>query len=521
MSKLSAALAAYRTDFGKDLLASVVVFLVALPLCMGVAIASGLPPALGLITGIVGGLVVGTISGSPLQVSGPAAGLAVIVWELVQHHGLGMLGLIVLLAGLIQMAAGVLKLGQWFRALSPSVIYGMLAGIGVLIMASQFHVMLDHKPVGSGLANLLAIPGVLLTVATGNEYMDHRLAAGIGILTILVMILWNGFKPARLKAVPAPLVAVAVSLGTATLFQLPIHYVTVPEQLGSVIQWPTLANMARLGDPAILGAALALALVASAETLISATAVDQMHQGPRTKYNKELFAQGLGNVVCGALGALPMTGVIVRSSANIEAGGRTRMSTILHGTWILAFVLVFPFVLAMIPVASLAAILVYTGYKLINVQKIRYLLEHGKSEAAIYGITVVAIVGTNLLEGVLVGLGLSALKLLFTFSHLEARLETDEKTLRAEIYLKGAATFIGLPKLSAILERVPAGHELHVHFEELDYIDHACLDLLRNWEQQHRNTQGALIVEWHELAGRYHERRPSARQVTERRALPT
>lgn len=507
MNQIQTALAAYKANFGKDLLASVVVFLVALPLCMGIAIASGLPPAMGLITGIVGGLVVGAISGSPLQVSGPAAGLAVIVWELVHAHGIAMLGVIVLLAGLIQMAAGALKLGQWFRAVSPAVIYGMLAGIGVLIIASQFHVMLDGKPKGGGLANLAGIPEAIASAVSSAASTTHHLAAAIGVLTIAVMVLWNAFKPEKLKAVPAPLVAVVVAVAVSAFFKLPIQYVSVPESLWGAIQWPAMGDLGRAFEPAILGAALAVALVASAETLLCAAAVDQMHHGPRTKYNQELFAQGLGNTICGALGALPMTGVIVRSSANIEAGGQTRMSAIMHGAWILAFVLVFPFVLQLIPVASLAAVLVFTGYKLINVKKIKELLAHGKSEAAIYAVTVVAIVGTNLLEGVLIGLALSAVKLLVTFSKLETRLEAEPEPRRQTLYLRGAATFIGLPKLAEALEAVPAGTELHVHFEELDYIDHACLELLKNWENQHRATGGQLIVEWHALKGKYHDRR--------------
>lgn len=509
MNTFTAALAAYKANFGKDLLASVVVFLVALPLCMGIAIASGLPPAAGLITGIVGGLVVGFIAGSPLQVSGPAAGLAVIVWELVQHHGIAMLGVIVLLAGLIQMAAGALKLGQWFRAVSPSVIYGMLAGIGVLIIGSQFHVMLDAKPIGSGLANLFGIPQALVQAVMPVAGSTQHLAAGIGLLTIATIIAWNAFRPDRLKAVPAPLVAVVVATAAAAVLQLPIQYVGVPDSLLGAIEWPTLANLGRALEAPILGAALAMALVASAETLLCATAVDQMHQGPRTQYNKELFAQGVGNTICGLFGALPMTGVIVRSSANVQAGGQTRMSAIYHGVWLLAFIVAFPFVLKLIPVASLAAILVYTGYKLINVQNIKHLAEHGKSEVAIYAITVVAIVGTNLLEGVLIGLALAALKLLLTFSRLEARLEVATEGQAATLHLHGAATFLGVPRLAEALERVPTGAELHLHFEHLSYIDHACLHLLQNWEKQHRATGGQLIVEWSALSSRYFDRRRS------------
>ncbi len=199
---------------GRDFLASIVVFLVALPLCMGIAIASGAPPALGLITGIVGGLVVGSLAGSPLQVSGPAAGMAVLVYQLVQDHGLIMLGVVGLIAGGLQLLAGVLRMGQWFRAISPSVIHGMLAGIGVLIFASQIHVMLDDAPRASGLLNIAAIPEAIVK-AIPTDSSVHHLAAMAGIVTILTIVLWNQFKPKRLSLIPGPLLGVIVGTGFA------------------------------------------------------------------------------------------------------------------------------------------------------------------------------------------------------------------------------------------------------------------------------------------------------------------
>lgn len=511
-------LAGLRATLGADALASVVVFLVALPLCMGVSIASGVPPTAGLITGIIGGLVVGFLAGSPLQVSGPAAGLTVLVWQLVQHHGLPMLGVIVLLAGLIQLVAGLLKLGQWFRAVSPAVLHGMLAGIGVLIFASQFHVMLDKAPIGSGIENFSGMPGALMdTLSVGGPSAQALL---IGVLTIVVIALWARFSPKKLKALPGPLLAVLVAVGVAAVMQLKIKYIpdllANPEDINniwSVIQYPTLENLMRVFDPAILTAAVSVAFIASAETLLCASAVDQMHQGPRTKYDKELAAQGIGNALCGLLGVLPMTGVIVRSSANVEAGGKTRASAILHGVWLLLFVAVLPFTLSYIPVASLAAVLVFTGYKLAYPKAVPGLLKFGKTEVAIYVITIVMIVVTNLLAGVLIGLGLSLFKLLYVFSHLAIRWDEDFQNRRVNLYLQGAATLIRLPKLAAALEQVRPGFELHVHFEHLEYIDHACLDLLTNWEKQHEATGGSLQIEWEELSSKYHQRRPSMQKA--------
>jgi MFS superfamily sulfate permease-like transporter len=231
-----------------------------------------------------------------------------------------------------------------------------------------------------------------------------------------------------------------------------------------------------------------------------------MHTGPRTQYDRELLAQGVGNTVSGILGALPMTGVIVRSAANVNAGARSNKSEIMHGVWLLIFVCIFPFVLRSIPTASLAAILVYTGYKLVDWKIIRdKLLPFGKSEVAIYAATVIMIVATDLLTGVLVGIGLSLFKLLATFSHLRIRTEDDPENRRAVVYLEGTATFLRLPKLAAALDEVPLNRELHVRFEHLDYIDHACLDLLMAREKQHEATGGSLIIDWESLTARFHE----------------
>jgi MFS superfamily sulfate permease-like transporter len=517
----------WETIVKHDFAASIVVFLVALPLCMGIAIASGLPPFSGLVTGIIGGLVVGWISGCPLQVSGPAAGLAVIVYNLVQgyqndyralnagatdeealRYAISMLGLLVLLAGGIQFIAGLARLGQWFRAVSPAVIQGMLAGIGVLIFAAQFHVMVQDKPRDGGLANLLALPEAVmkgifpLTAATVHHY-----AAMIGVATIVTIVIWS-FAPKKLKVLPAPLVAVVLATVLTSIYRLPIDKVTIPDSVFADIQLPTMDVLQQARDTNVLLAALALALVASAETLLCATAVDKLHNGPRTKYDRELTAQGVGNVLCGLVGGLPMTGVIVRSSANVQAGGRTRASAILHGAWMLAFVAFLPWVLEMIPICALAAVLVYTGYKLVNIKAIRTLWQYGKMEVVIYAATLAVIVAKDLLSGVIVGIALSVAKLLYTFSHLSIRVDDNLAHNRTTLYLSGAATFIRLPKLAAALEWVRPSAELHVHFEELTYIDHACLDLLMTWEEQHKATGGRLYIDWERLHARFRPELP-------------
>ena len=487
----------WREALPKDALSSVVVFLVALPLCMGIAIASGLPPAAGLVTGIVGGLVVGAIAGSPLQVSGPAAGLAVIVFQLVQQFGVAMLGIIVLLAGLLQLTAGLFKVGQLFRAVSPAVIHGMLGGIGVLIFASQFHVMLDDGPKGSGIVNLLSIPSAIMKGVFPVDGSVHHQAAAVGLVTIGTLLAWLRFSPSKLKLVPAHLVAVIVAVGVSQAFALGIKFVSVPENLLATLTFPTGETLGALRDPNILKAAVALAFIASAETLLCATAIDQKHDGPRTNYDRELVAQGIGNAICGSVGALPMTGVIVRSAANVEAGARTRNSAILHGAWILLLVTAAPFVLATIPVAALAAILVYTGFKLLNIPQMKKLWAQGRSEFAIYALTLLAIVFTDLLTGVVIGVGASVAKLLYTVTHL--KLTTTRVEEAYHVHIEGAATFLRLPALATVLEAIPRSAELHIHIERASFVDHAALESIMSWERQAERANGKLVLEWEEI----------------------
>ncbi|HCA64924.1 MAG TPA: SulP family inorganic anion transporter, partial [Pseudomonas sp.] len=391
-----------KATLPRDLMASVVVFLVALPLCMGIAIASGLPPAKGVITGIVGGLVVGWLAGAPLQVSGPAAGLTVLVFELVQQYGAAMLGPILLLAGALQLLAGRLKLGCWFRVTAPAVVYGMLAGIGILIVLSQLHVMMDAQPEASGLDNLGAFPAALwaaLPLSGGNGMA----AASLGLLTIACMWTWDRLRPQRLRLLPGALLGVAAATLVGLWLGLDVRRVEVPDNLADAISWLQPADLLAFADPGLLVAALAVAFIASAETLLSAAAVDRMHQGPRADFDRELTAQGVGNMLCGVLGALPMTGVIVRSSANVQAGARTRLSAMLHALWLLAAVVLLAALLEQIPVASLAGVLVYTGLKLIDLDALRQLGRYGRMAMLIHVATALTIVATDLLTGVLLG----------------------------------------------------------------------------------------------------------------------
>lgn len=499
-----------------DLPASIIVFLVALPLCIGIATASGAPPAAGLITGIIGGLLVATLAGSPLQVSGPAAGLFVLVAQVIDELGLAALGIVVLGAGLLQILAGSLKLGNYFRAVSPAVIQGMLSGIGVLILASEFHAMVDDHDAAhawidagwpNGIAKLLTIPQSLW-LGIGIEPLDgspHHLAAMLGVATIIILTVWKWVPFESLRILPGAVIAVTLAALTTRLmgWENTIAHVDVPSNLLNDVFMVTKWSLGDLEWGAALFASAEIALVASAETMLCCAAVDQMQSAVRTKYDRELLAQGIGNSVCGLFGALPMTGVIVRSSANVQAGGKTALSAWLHGLWLLVFVAALPWVLNYIPRASLAAVLVFTGWKLINPSAIYKLWKTSRPDGVICLITLGLVVGVDLLTGVMVGVACTAGRLLYTFARLDIDTEEIPSEGRTNLKLRGAATFLALPRLTEVLDRVSPATELHVSLKELTYVDHSCLEQFINWEKQHEATGGSLVIDWDDLTATF------------------
>ncbi|MFD5735389.1 SulP family inorganic anion transporter [Streptomyces sioyaensis] len=512
-----------------DFTASLVVFLVAVPLCVGVAVASGVPAELGLVTGIVGGLLTGLLPGSSLQVSGPAAGLTVLVYEAVQEYGLGALGALVLCAGVLQLVMGALRLGRWFRAISVAVVQGMLAGIGLVLIAGQLYALADAKAPGNGPANLAGLPGLLVDTLASDPALS-ALAVGAG--TIALLVLWPKWRRAA-RVLPAPLVAVALATAVVFALDLPVARVEVAGLL-DVVQPPGGADFARLADPGalagVLGTVLAFALIASAESLFSAAAVDRLHDGPRTDYDKELMAQGAGNTVCGLLGALPMTAVIVRSSANVYAGARTKASRVLHGVWLLVFAAAFPAALGVVPIAALAGVLVHAGGKLIPVKQWCPLWREHRGEAVVLAATAVAIVATNMFEGVLLGLLMAVAKSAWETSHVHleiversepavgdggagrgtdghdaaGRAATGEgkpsmgapgpaaSQLRRPLLVRavGNATFLRLPKLLDQLEALPEDREIELDLSGLRHLDHACMAALGSWAEQRRGPDG-------------------------------
>ncbi|WP_202523445.1 MULTISPECIES: SulP family inorganic anion transporter [Kitasatospora] len=473
-----------------DLPASLVVFLVAVPLCVGVAVASGVPAERGLVTGIVGGLVVGLLPGSSLQVSGPAAGLTVLVFDAVQRFGLESLGVLVLAAGLLQVAMGLLRTGRWFRAISLSVVHGMLAGIGLILILGQLYAVSGRTAPGSGGGKIAGLPGLLGDWFTGRAATTALL---MGAATVVLLTLWKKL-PGPVRAVPAPLAAVALAAAATAVFGLDVPRVRVDGLLDAVAL-PTRDGLAAVTGLAGLGTVLAFALIASAESLFSAAAVDRMHHGPRTDYDRELTAQGIGNTLSGLLGALPLTAVIVRSAANVQAGARSKTARVLHGLWLLLFAALLPAVLGLIPLAVLGGVLVHAGAKLIPVAPTVTLWRGHRGELAVMAVTTAAIVFTTLFEGVLVGVALAVAKSAWQTSQLHIDLTDTGPGGPLRISLSGNATFLRLPRLLDTLEALPAGRAVELDWTGLRHLDHACHTALHTWAARH-SAHDPTTVSW-------------------------
>ena len=493
----------------KDFLASVIVFLVAMPLAIGISIACGLPIYCGIISGIIGGIVVGALSGNSLQVSGPAAGLILIVVDIIHTLGIEKLFLIIFVVGLMQILFGFLSLGKWFRAISPAIIQGMLAGIGISIFLSQFHIMLDSKPQNTFIANILDLGRVIFHSVLPMNGSAHHLAAMVGLLTICIIVVWDLLPFKKLKAVPSALVAVIIASLFANFMHFDINYIQVGQNFWSEAIFIKPSLFAHILDLKVLISALVITFIASAETLLTSTAIDKMSSKSKTDYDKEIIAQGVGNALSGVVGGLPITGVIVRSAANINADAQTRMSTILHGLWIVLFVSFFPAILNYIPISSLAAILVYTGYKLVDIQAAKHILKLSKGEFAIYIITLVAILFTNLFEGILAGFFCALIKSAYKVLKVDIDTEYDEQTNTITAKIHGNITFIQLPTLIEALERLPKDKNITLCAERLHYIDHACIDFIKEWEKGRRaeiTTKGMpydVHVAWEQMKETY------------------
>ncbi len=333
--------------------------------------------------------------------------------------------------------------------------------------------------------------------------IDHPgIQAGlVGLITIILMAGWNFVQKTPLRVIPAPLVAVVVATLFVHLTGSTIQRVAIPESLISALSFPNWENLSNLWNPKVLSSILSLALIASAETLLCASALTKLRADAKSDYDKELVAQGIGNSLCGLIGALPMTGVIVRSTANIQGGAQTRWSAVFHGMWLLVFVALAPQLLRLIPMASLAAILVYTGYKLLNPYGLKRLARYGKSAVVLYLITLIGIVTTDLLTGVLLGVAASLLRLVHTISGLRIVREENDRGLTLQ--LKGNATVFSLPRLAHVLESLPLDKPVTLNVHKLYYLDHACMDLIETIRVQRTGTPGELHLDSEQLRFKY------------------
>ncbi|MEU9289320.1 bifunctional SulP family inorganic anion transporter/carbonic anhydrase [Streptomyces sp. NPDC048275] len=477
-----------------DLSASIAVFLIALPLSLGIALATGAPLQAGLVAAAVGGLVAGRLGGSALQVSGPAAGLTVVTAELIHRYGWRTTCAITALAGLTQLGLGCLRVARTALAVSPAVVHGMLAGIGVTIAVAQLHIVLGGTPQSSVLNNLRALPDQLTHV--------HPAAVSMSVLTLALLLAWPRL-PGRagqvLRTVPAALVAVTGATLTASLAGLTLSKVDLPS-------WSSHA-LAGLPEGPVLGivaAVLTVTLVCSVQSLLGAVAVDKLvarrpesqPQVGRSDLDRELLGQGAANVVSGALGGLPVAGVAVRSSANVQAGAVSRNSTMLHGVFVVVAALLMVPILELIPLASLAALVMAVGIQMVSLHHIRTVTRH--REVLVYAVTTIGVVFLGVLEGVALGVSVAVAVALHRLAR--THITHEERGGVHHVHVRGQLTFLAVPRLSRALHQVPQGADVVV---ELDgsFMDHAAFESLHDWQKSHFAQGGAV-----ELTGRDHTR---------------
>ncbi len=494
MTKKNNLLANLKSDFASGL----VVFLVALPLCLGIAMASGAPLFSGIIAGIVGGIVVGYLSQSHISVSGPAAGLTAIVLTAITDLGsFEVFLLAVFLAGVIQLFLGFIKAGSISNYFPTNVIEGMLAGIGVIIILKQLPHAFGYDSDFEGDEAFIQIDGDNTFFALFKVLNHFQLGAIIvTLVSLAILISWEKvFFFKKIKLVPGALVAVilgviineifinsgsALAIGKNHLVSLPVP--TSFEDFKAIIVTP---NFAGLTNPKVWTVGLTIAIVASIETLLCIEASDRLDPQKRyTNTNVELKAQGIGNIVSSLIGGLPMTSVVVRSSANSNAGAKTKMSTIIHGFILLLSVLLIPALLNKIPLATLATVLIMVGYKLAKPSKIKYFLEKGKYQFLPFIATMVAVVATDLLKGVMLGIIISIifvlrgnLKKAYTFKKEEY---VDGDIIHID--LAQEVSFLNKAAIKNTLKEIPENSKVIISAHDTVYIAHDILDLIKEFK---------------------------------------
>lgn len=473
-----------------DLSSGLVVFLIAVPLCLGIALASGAPLFSGMIAGIIGGIVIGSLSGSNLSVAGPAAGLTTIVLAAIGTLGsFDILLMSVVIAGALQLLLGLVRAGTVASYFPSNVITGMLTAIGITIILSQIPHALgyDKSAEVDEWYTISALTGMLSNIHLG--------ATIIAVISVLIILYWG--KIPVVKAVPAALVAVLAGIGINAAFvasgsSLAVinkeHLVNLPvaESFGSFIGQFTLPDFSSLSNSKMWITAVTIAIVASVETLLNVEATDKLDPMKRhSPPNRELMAQGVGNMISGMIGGLPITSVIVRSSANINAGGRTKLATVTHGVLLLVCASLIPFLLNLIPLATLAAVLLVTGYKLCKVSVFKQMFAKGKYQWVPFVATVVAIIATNLLVGVAIGLAVSVLSILR--GNLKSPYFFHKEKYRTgdfiKIELAQEVSFLNKANIMLTLDHLPAESTVEIDASKTVYIDQDVLDIIREFSQ--------------------------------------
>lgn len=484
-----------------DLPAALVVFLVAVPLCLGIALASGAPLFSGIIAGIVGGIVVGAVSGSALGVSGPAAGLAVIVLNAIASLGAWETFLLaVVLAGVLQLVLGFARAGVIGYYFPSSVIKGMLTGIGLTIILKQLPHAVGYDPDPEG-SMTFAEPGGENTLSA----LSHMLGAvqpgalAVALVALAILVLWDQPFIKRIKAslwIQGPLVAVAAGIGLNAVFAAmfpglaiaPSHLVQLPliDGLSGLTSVITLPDFTQITNGAVYTTAFTIAIVASLETLLSVEATDRLDPLKRvTPTDRELKAQGIGNIISGLVGGLPITQVVVRSSANIQSGGRTKMAAIVHGLFLLVAVLLIPRLLNLIPLATLAAVLLTVGYKLAKPALFAHMYRQGWAQFGPFMVTVVGILMTDLLVGISLGLAVAIFLLLLTNYrnpyYLDTRVHKPGEPVR--LVLSEDVSFLNRAAILRTLEAIPPGTRVEIDASRSVHIDHDVFEILREYPQ--------------------------------------
>jgi MFS superfamily sulfate permease-like transporter len=487
-----------KKSLGADLLSGMVVFLVALPLCLGIAVASGAPPFAGIISGIIGGIIVGSLSKSHVSVTGPAAGLIAIILVAVTDLGYETFLVAVMVAGLIQLTLGLAKAGGISSYFPTSVIEGMLVAIGIIIIKKELpHAIgydLEHEGDFFSYQLQKADEGFFGELLHSFNYA-HTGAIIVSVVSIAIIIAFNKVPALKkIKAIPGALVAVVAGILMNELFKAAMpqwiianeHLVVLPTAdsvqafLGQ-FQTPDLNGFA---NPKVWVTGLTIAIVASIETLLCLEAADKMDTLKRySSANAELRAQGIGNLLSGLIGGIPMTSVIVRTTANINAGAKTKMSAIFHGIFLLLAVIAIPGLLNKIPMACLAAILIMIGLRLASPKVFKHIWQSGKHQFVPFIITVIAVVFTDLLKGVGIGLVVSIfyilkgnMKLAYFF-----RKEQHHEGETIHIDLAQEVSFLNKAAIKATLSALPQNSKVVVSADNTVYIDHDVLELLRDF----------------------------------------